>query len=140
MKRTLPWILLAISLAFNIFFAVGFLRARSRMQRARTFRGRAEIIAKRLQLDDRQLEVFEGLLGEYEQLRKERAPERDLFLAEIVKDKPDEKVLEDFVAGDSVKQHRLARLAVMRRFVGLLRPEQREKFIEIVKGPTSASR
>jgi hypothetical protein len=137
--KFLPWILLAASLAFNVFFAAGYVRAKGRMQRVRTFRGRAEMLAKRLQLDERQMQVFQELLAEVEQLRKDRAPQREAFLAEIIKDRPDEKLLEDFVAGQSASKHRLTRLGLMRRFMGLLRPQQREKFAEMVKKRSSSS-
>ena len=133
MRNRLPWILVAVCLAFNVFFTVGFLRARSRMAKARTFRGRAELMARRLELDQQQRQAFERLLDEMEQLRKARTPRRDALLAEIVKDEPDEQVLETFVSGDAAIRHRRAKLALMRKFIALLRPEQRERFEEMVK-------
>ena len=91
MKAKVPWILLAVSLAFNIFFTVGYVRAWGRMTRCRGFKGRARIIARKLNLDDEQQQDFENILSEFEELRKQRAPQRDAFMAELIKDEPDEK-------------------------------------------------
>ena len=139
MRTKLILILLAVSLTFNVFFALGFLGAKNKMARSRTFRGRAELIAKRLDLDEQQWQSFEQLLDEMEQLRKANTPRRDALLAEIVKNNPDEKVLEELVSGDAAEDYRKGRLALIRKFTAMLHPEQREKFIEMVKKRSSAS-
>ena len=139
MKTKVPWILLAVSLAFNVFFAAGYVRAKDRMAKRRTFKGRARIMARKLKLDDRQLEAFEQLLSEYGQLRKNRAPQREAFMAELIKAKPDEKLLEEHVAGEAARKRRLAKLALMRKFIGLLTPQQREQFVQSVKKRRSSS-
>ena len=89
MKAKLPWILLAVSLAFNAFFSVGFIQARSRMSRAHTLTGRAEKLARKLQLDQQQHEQFQQLLDRFKQLRQGRADEKSEFLLELAKQKPD---------------------------------------------------
>jgi Spy/CpxP family protein refolding chaperone len=139
MKAKIPWILLAASLAFNVFFAGGYVHAKGRMAKSRGFKGRARVIARKLKLDDRQQQAFEGILGEFDQLRKDRAPERDAFMAELIKDEPDEKLLEEFMAGDSAKMRRLANLALMRKFIGLLTPQQREHYVQLIKKRRSSS-
>lgn len=146
MKAKVPWILLAVSLAFNVFFAagyvffaVGYFQAKGRMARRRGFKGRARIIARKLDLDDRQQQAFENVLGEFDQLRKDRAPQRDAFMAELIKDEPDEKVLEEFMAGEAATTRRLAKLALMRKFIRLLTPQQREQFVQLVKKRRSSS-
>ena len=126
-------ILLAISLAFNVFFAVGYFQACKEAEIAQTLEGRAKMMAQKLNLDVQQYKVFEGLLAEFVQLREAKNAQRDAFLSELLKDEPDEKVLENFCAGDSAKQHRLAGLALMRKFIGILHPHQRELFVEIMK-------
>ena len=140
MRARLAWILLAVSVAFNAFFAAGYLRARGRMGKARTMRGRAEIMAKRLDFDEAQQQALGGLLDVAEALRERRAVERDAFFDELIKDAPDEKALEGYVTGESANQHRLARLALMRKFVGMLRPEQRQRFVELVRKRSSPSK
>lgn len=137
MNKKLMYILLAISLGFNVFFTVGFLHARKQIESGRTFRGRAERFAKMLQLETEQYKQFQELLAEAEQVREIRRPQREAFLNELIKEEPDEKVLEDFLLGESMQKHCRARLALMRKFAGLLRPEQRERFVEIIKKRTS---
>ena len=139
MKAKVPWILLAVSLAFNVCFTVGYVQAKGRMAKRRGFKGRARILARKLDLNDRQQKEFESILGEFDQLRKERAPERDAFLTELIKDEPDEKVLGEYAAGEAAKTRRLANLALMRKFVALLTPQQREQFVQLVKKRTSSS-
>ena len=138
MKAKLPWILLAVSLAFNVFFAAGYVRAKSRMAKRRGFKGWARTIARKLDLDDRQQQELESIVGEFDQLRKDRAPQRDAFMAELIKDEPDEKLLEEFMAGEAAKTRRLAKLALMRKFIGLLTPQQREQFVQSVKRRSSS--
>ena len=133
MKAKLPWILLAVSFAFNAFFAIGFLHAGGEMKRKKTFRARAEFVAKKLDLDDQQRKLFEDSLDKIEQLSRDRRSGLDAFLAELIKDEPDTKRLEDYVAGDSAKKYRLAKLAVMRKFIGILRPQQRQLLVELIK-------
>jgi len=139
MKAKAPWILLAVSLAFNIFFAVGYVHAKGRMAKRRGFKGRARIVARKLKLDDRQQQELESIFGEFDQLRKDRAPQRDAFMAELIKDEPDEKLLEEFMAGEAAKTRRLAKLALMRKFIRLLTPQQREQFVQLVKKRSSSS-
>ena len=139
MKTKVPWVLLAVSLAFNVFFAVGYFQAKDRMAKRRGFKGRARIIARKLKLDDRQQQAFEGILGEFDQLRKDRVPHRDAFLAELIKDEPDEKVLEEFKVGEAAKTRRLANLALTRKFIGLLTLQQREQYVQSVKKRRSSS-
>lgn len=139
MKAKVPWILLAVSLAFNVFFAVGYVQAKNRMAKRRGFKGRARIMASKLGLDDRQQQAFESILGEFDQLRKNRAPQWDAFMAELIKDKPDEKLLEEFMAGEAATKRRLASLAMWRKFINLLRPEQREMYVQLMKKRRSSS-
>ena len=132
--------LLIVSLAFNVFFTVGFFQACKQEDKARTLEGRARIMAEKLKLDQQQYKVFETLLAEFTKLRQTRAAQRDAFFAELVKDQPNEKMLEDLCAGDSVKQYRLDMLALMRKFIGMLHPQQRETFLEIIRNRNSSDR
>ena len=133
MKAKLPWILLAISLAFNALFTVGYFQARKQMEEARTFRGRTEAFARELGLDAEQYEIFSQLRDQFEQLRLQIAPQQEAFLDELIKENPDQKVLEDFCVGDFRNQLRLERLALMQKFVKMLRPDQRQMFVQKVK-------
>ena len=140
MRAKLPLLLLGISLAFNMFFVAGFFQAYEQATKARTLRGRAAIIAQKLELNQEQYEQFQGLVGEFEQLRQKNISQREALLAELIKDEPDEEVLEQYCEGGTIKQHRKARLSLVRRFMNLLRPEQREAFAEIIEKRNSPSK
>ena len=130
--------LLVISLAFNVFFMLAYFQGRKEPETPRTLEQRVRIMVEKLELDDQQYKVFEELLAELMELRQARIPQREAFFGELVKAEPEEKALEEFWVGDSAKEYSLAKLALMRRFVALLRPEQRQRFSEIVKGRHSS--
>ena len=132
MKPKLPWILLVISLAFNAFL-IGSAQTRKQIERAKTFRVRTEAIAKQLNLDPQQYENFTRIRDEFEQLVRQLTEKRQEFFAELVKDHPDQKVVDAFRSGDSVKQLRLQVLDRIQSFFGILRPEQRQKLVELVR-------
>ena len=140
MKSKLPWILVAASLAFNVLFMVGFLQARSDAAMLRTSRGRLELMGRRLDLDEQQRQAFDQFLDKRERLRKGRAPQINALLAEIIKDKPDKKTFEEFVLGRAAGEHRLAKLGLWQEFVAVLRPQQRERLVELIKKRRSASK
>ena len=138
MKRKLPLILLVISLAFNAFFIGGFFWAKDKMAKARSREGRARMIAEKLDLDDAQNKVFEDLLARYMKLREEKGPRREAFWTEMLKDEPDRQKLVDFMVGEEADNHRLEMLTLIEKFIGSLRAEQREKFVEMVKKRSSS--
>ena len=143
MNPKLPWILLVISLAFNAFFLIGgFAQARKQIDRPRTFRARTEAIAKQLDLDPQQYENFTRIRDEFEQILRQLTEKRQEFFAELVKDHPDRKVVDQFRSGGSVKKLRLQVLDHIQSFFGILRPEQRQKLVELVRkqaGPNHPS-
>ncbi len=132
MKPKLPWILLVISLAFNAFL-IGSAQTRKQIERAKTFKVRTEAIANQLNLDPQQYENFTRIRDEFEQVLRQLTEKRQEFFAELVKDHPDQKVLDEFRSGDSVKQLRLQVLDWIQSFFGILRPEQRQKLVELVR-------
>lgn len=140
MKTRLPWILVAVSVVFNAFFLIGFVQARAAAQRPRTFLEKAHRLAKKLELDQQQMAEFEHLIDEFQRLRTERAPQREAFLAEMIKDEPDEKVLKDYVAGEAAGEYRLNKLSLARKLVDLLRPEQRQEFVELIQKRSAPSK
>ncbi|HET6429249.1 MAG TPA: hypothetical protein VFJ30_12610 [Phycisphaerae bacterium] len=140
MKARLPWILLAVSVVFNAFFLVGFLRARLEAEKPRTFLEKAHRMAERLDLDQAQMAEFEHIVDEMERLRQQRAPEKDAFLAELTKENPDPKVLENYVASEAANEYRLNKLSLARKLVALLTPEQRQKLVELMQKRAAASK
>ncbi len=117
-------ILLAASLAFNVFFAVGFLCAKKQMRLTCSPQGRMELMAKELDLTEEQYERLQ-------QRRQSMGSKRQTFLAELIKNKPDQKLLESFA---------LERIALMQEFMSDLSPEQKQKFVEMINKRFSLSR
>ena len=124
MKTKVLSILLAVSLAFNFFFTVGYFQAKKRMKLAHSPEGRMELLAKKLNLDEEQYKNFQ-------QRRQSMGGKRQVFLAELIKDKPDQKLLESFA---------LERIALMQEFMRDLSPEQKQMFVEIINKRSSPSR
>ena len=139
MKARLPWMLVAVSVVFNVFFVISFVRARSEAETPRTFLEKAHRLARKLDLDEQQMAEFEHVIDEMERLRAERGPLREAFLAEMIKEDPDDKVLENYVAGETAIEYRLNKLSVALKLVALLKPEQRQTFVELIRkrGATS---
>lgn len=142
MKARLPWILLAVSLAFNVFAAVGRLQcsppkspAATTGRAAPSARDRVAALAEKLNLSAEQRKEFEQAMTESDKLREARSPLKDKFLSELIKDSPDEKVLEDYMTGPETDQYRVKRLELMTRFVKVLSPEQRQMFVQLMKKP-----
>ena len=139
MKARLPWMLVAVSVVFNVFFVISFVHARTEAEKPRTFLEKAQRMAKKLDLDEQQMAEFEHIIDELERLRTERTPQREAFLAEMIKEDPDDKVLENYVAGEAAIEYRLNKLSVALKLVALLKPEQRQTFVELIRqrGATS---
>lgn len=130
--------LLVISLAFNVFFMLAYfqlayLQARTEPEKPRTLEERIRARVEKLDLDEQQLNVFEELLTAFMELREARIPQREAFFGELLKTDPDEKALEEFWVGEAAREDALAKLALMRRFIALLRPEQRQMFVEMTR-------
>ncbi len=117
-------ILLAISLAFNVFCTVGSLHNKKMRRLAHSPQGRMELIAKELDLTDEQYERFK-------QRRQSMGSKRQTFLDELIKDEPDQKLLEKLA---------LEKLALRQEFMSDLTLEQRQKFVEIINKRFSLSR
>ena len=140
MKTKIIPIILAVSLAFNVFFTLGFFQARKHMRFADSFHGRTERLAKRLNLDQEQYKTFQQLRDEFAQLRQSRTTKRQALFEELIKNQPNQKVLESLCAGDDLKQRQMQILALMQRFMSILQPEQKQQFVEIMNKRYSTSR
>ena len=137
MKTKGLWILLCVSVVFNALFAAGFLRARSHAHQFKSFEGRAKRIAQRLELDAEQQKVFDRLLAqtmeERTRLHEEIKPMREKFLAELVKDEPDQAVLQAYLGQDHHTKRRELMIRQIGELMKILRPEQRQKFEELIR-------
>ena len=137
MKKWLPWVLLAVSVAFNIFLVAGMLAARARHRHMRTPEGRAEVVADKLDMDDQQRAAYAELVKQSEAGRESdhqrRRAEYQRLWAELAKDDPDERVLEEFVQTPGSSQRRKRFLEHARGLMKILRPEQRERVAKVME-------
>ncbi len=117
-------ILLAVSLGFNVFCTVGSLHNKKMRRLAHSPQGRWELMAKELDLTEEQYQRLQ-------QRHQRMGPKRQTFLAELIKNKPDQKLLESFA---------LERIALMQEFMSDLSPEQKQKFVEMINQRFSLSR
>ncbi len=124
MKTRILTILLAVSLGFNVFCILDYLYPKKETRLALTPQGRMEFLAKELNLSEEQYDRFQ-------QRRQSMGPKRQAFLAELIKEEPDQKLLESFA---------LERIVLMQEFMRDLSPEQKQKFVEIINKRFSTSR
>lgn len=138
------WVLFAVSLGFNVFFAVGSYRAREELEQARrhndrlnTFPGQAEAYVEQLDLDIQQREEFEMLMEETMQERERICRESmtllNRFLKEVVKEDPDREVIAQYIHSPYVTQHRKLMADKIREFMTVLRPPQRRMLADSIR-------
>ncbi len=134
-----PWlgILLALSVVFNVFFIVGYYRASTQPQTRPSFEQRARQMAQQLGLDAGQQKSFDELLAQTieqrSQLKAETKPLRDRLFEELVKDHPDQAVIDEFLEDDRFKQRRRFMITQMQKLMTILTPQQRQKFVELMR-------
>jgi Spy/CpxP family protein refolding chaperone len=124
-------------MAFNVCFAAGYFQAKAHIELTKTPEGRAELFLRRLNLDEAQATAVRQLRDEYfaewrRSMETKRA-EYETFWTEIVKEEPDEQVLQDFIQSASSVESRSRFVRYMRNFMRLLRPEQRLQVVEQIR-------
>lgn len=137
--KTIFIILLAVSLGANVFLVRRYVWTPDEPAELRTFEQRVRIMADKLDLDDEQAEYFEQFLVRFKDFREQNAPQRDKYLAEIIKPEPDQRFLRDYHVGSEADKRRLAMMDMMRDFIEILRPEQRQLFIDMITHRSSSS-
>ena len=139
LKRYLLWILLAGSLAFNGFFALGFIQARNMVQKFQSPQGRAEILAERLKLTPEQKTVFwrEGraIARQGLEIAQELEKDQHRFFAEVQKDNPDREVILQILNQTNDERARLTRIRTEHWMIIMrsLKPEQRQLFVDLIR-------
>ncbi len=134
-------LLLALSLAFNLFFALGFVRATWTLRRLRTPTGRAALVATRLDLDPQQRQHRDRLLerarAEVRSLERSEALRAE-YWAELAGTPPDPQRLHELVDRSAAAhtQARHAAVDYMVDFLAVLRPEQRREFLDVARRTT----
>jgi Spy/CpxP family protein refolding chaperone len=141
MKRMILWVLLAASLGFNAFFVFGLVQARGATRKSKTAEGRAVLLADRLALNKDQQAAYRRIRGaaasEAEHLYARHGADaaNGAFWAEIAKSEPDLELVRDLHQQTLAYRNEIEflRIRAMVEFQRHLTPDQRRKFLQIVR-------
>ncbi len=147
MKRNLIWLALAMSVLFNVFFVVGFARARAQLELVESSNGASRVVASELDLNDEQRAVFSTLRAsmrdEMAAYRDEIALTQSELAAELGRENPDLDRVRNLVArkADLDRQRQLVAVRRFGEFVDVLTPQQcRRLSSRVHHGPPGAGR
>ncbi|MDF3074578.1 MAG: Heavy-metal resistance [Alphaproteobacteria bacterium] len=134
MRTRLPWILLAISVALNVFAVGGFLYAKNQHESRMMDRSPVMAATRDLKLTPAQNEALEKMRADIRKsssdIRDEMRPLRRELLAEIGKDQPDfaavDRKIDDL--GDVQGKRFKAMVRAVHEFQQTLTAEQRAAF------------
>lgn len=133
------WILLAISLCFNIFFAGGYVFSRHILRKLRTPEGRIELIAKRLKLSESQKEGFQQLGYQLQthagKIKQSYQTDIDSFWQEAVNDNRDSLKINDLLdrLSQGRKEYMMLASEHLYEFLKVLNAEQRRAYIRFLR-------
>jgi Spy/CpxP family protein refolding chaperone len=139
MKGNLVWVLLVISMGFNVGVGLSLLSTQAKQHQLKTPEGRTQLIVERLNLNPQQAQAFKRLrsaLGaSIQEFRQTNKAELDEFWAEIVKDEPDREHLRRLVAESVADREQIRLLAVdhLWEFFQVLTPAQVEQCVRMVR-------
>lgn len=138
--RVLPWVLLALSLALNLFFIGGHVYTRSLVHRLGESRlERTTLMAERLGLTAEQKAAFNGLQAKYRAravgYRGAAREAAEKIWAELAKAKPDQAVVDRNLKALFDNRYELQREASRYtiEFMAGLQPAQKERFLALVR-------
>jgi Spy/CpxP family protein refolding chaperone len=134
MRTKLPWILLALSVALNVFAVAGFLYAKHRHESRMMDRSFVMAATRDLDLNAAQKEALEKMRADIRKsssdIRDEMRPLRRDLLVELGKDQPDfaavDRKIDDL--GDVQGKRFKAMVRAVHDFQQTLTPEQRAAF------------
>jgi Ca2+-binding EF-hand superfamily protein/Spy/CpxP family protein refolding chaperone len=142
MKRSIVWLILALSLLFNLFFAAGFIRARAEAERPQDpDDGMTELVTRELDLNKEQREDFQRLRNSMREVGADYsdaiAYAEEELQGELAKENPDLDRVRDLVErrADVVRERRQVAAQHFSEFVGMLEPEQRRRLSRHFHGP-----
>jgi hypothetical protein len=138
MKRLLPWLLLVLSVAFNVSFAAAYFRSRRALS---TPGGRRRLMARMLDLDaeqKKQLAVLEAEKeAELQPLLEKIRPHRSRFWEEAGKPDPDVERAIGIATEDAAQVRRdmeRVRVRFLLRLMKMLREDQKRKLARALVG------
>jgi hypothetical protein len=136
MKRNILIALLLMSAMFNLFFAIGYVRARSETTQVQSTDPEAVQVARELNLDEGQRAAFEQLRtttrAEQAMFAESLALLRQELTQELGREQPDLEQVRSIISRESelISQRRQAESSRFSTFVGLLNPDQCRKLSE----------
>lgn len=139
MRKTLLRLLLAGSLGFNLFFAVGFVQSRGTALASATPSGKNEALADRLGLDSHQRGMLRNVIlqtrEQSQRLRAANQRDLDAIWAEFERPTPDAGRLHALMAAYSERQRLLHELTIDRvvEVARILTPGQRHDWAELAR-------
>jgi Spy/CpxP family protein refolding chaperone len=140
MRGKLLWVLLAVSLAANVFFAAGVVYTLYTKDRlAGSPEQRIEFVADRLDLNAQQraglLALRERAQARFSEVRGDRGQLRDQILTELAKPEFDPARIKALLAQSSAQREPmfLETAKDMHGFLVTLSPEQRETFLTMAR-------
>ena|GEM_PF-3591200 len=137
--RALTWVALAVSVALNVFFLIGYYRAAVLAERVETPAGTAEVIAERLGLDSGQRAIFDRVRAEARADARSYTAKAsatvNAYWAEMVAEAPDPVLLEQYLSQAAERNLAFNRVITkrMRTFLAALTPRQRREFVDRVR-------
>lgn len=139
MTRNLLLFLLALSVLFNVFFAVGYLQARAEASLAGSPARLEQRVKRELDLDGEQSALFTRLRSGMEEedalFHQEFAAIQQELTAELARQDPDAERVESILErqDDLRRRRRMAASERFRAFMEVLSPEQRMRFVESMR-------
>ncbi len=139
MKTKMIYLLLAISLGFNLFFVTGYWTTKKRLSHESPMQRRVEIVAKQLSLSNDQKRALTELLKEsgrkLRELKQEQRATVRLFKSEFKKERPDiEKLRAAMEHIETLyRKTREEMGAKWRAFFASLDEKQRKKALRMLK-------
>ena len=140
MRRNLPWILLAVSLALNLGLAAGALHFEAEAERlAASAEARFETIAARLELTEAQraglLALRASVQGRREAMGGSRDQRRAVLMAELAKPELDRARLGEVMdgGGDQRRAFFEGLMVELHGFLATLTPEQKKNFLAMAE-------
>jgi uncharacterized membrane protein len=139
-RSRLTLVLLALSLALNVFFIGGVFWLKSQAMRAQMSPPeRARLVARQLSLDDTQRAAFDQFIKTARQRTRElhetSTPLIEQAWGELAKPNPDEALLDRLAAesADNRRRYQVDLGHALRSFLATLSDEQRRTFVELLR-------
>jgi len=131
--------LLIISVCFNVFFIIGYMKTSRFLALLKTTEGRVQLVSDRLGLDDAQREKVAGLMTELRShqaaIKEANRALNDEFWNEIVEDEPDMQKIAALLAESTEQVETSRRLGAeyLQVVMQSLNKDQRQGLVRMIR-------